>query len=135
MVDDIQQFNLIEIAKKSMENAYAPYSKFKVGAAIKSKNGNVYNGCNIEIASSTPSCCAERVAIFKAVSKGEKKFINMAIVGDTYSPISPCGVCRQVMNEFFDQNTEIYLVNLKHVIKVTNINDLLPYPFNSKRQN
>src|SRR5699024_4388792 len=112
-----------------MSNAHVPYSNFRVGAALESQSGVVYTGCNIENAAYTPSCCAERVAIFKAVSSGEKKFSRIAIIGDTETPIAPCGVCRQVMIEFFDNTTTIYLTNLKGDVKETNINELLPYAF------
>jgi len=121
--------NLISKAKQAMSNAHVPYSNFRVGAALESQSGVVYTGCNIENAAYTPSCCAERVAIFKAVSSGEKKFSRIAIIGDTETPIAPCGVCRQVMIEFFDNTTTIYLTNLKGDVKETNINELLPYAF------
>ena len=88
---------LIEVAKEYRENAYVPYSKFKVGAAVLTKSGKVYGGCNIENASYPVTNCAERTAIFKAVSEGEKELVAIAVVADTEDPCSPCGACRQVM--------------------------------------
>ena len=96
---------LIELALKARENSYCPYSNYAVGAALLCKNGKVYTGCNIENAAFTPGNCAERTAIFKAVSEGDVSFEKIAIVGspkgeDISGPAHPCGVCRQVMQEF-----------------------------------
>src|SRR5690625_3231886 len=90
---------LIEQAKHIREKAYTPYSNFNVGAALLTKSGEIYTGCNIENASYPVSCCAERVAIFNAISEGHKQFQGMAVVADTNGPVSPCGSCRQVMAE------------------------------------
>lgn len=120
---------LIEKAKKAREEAYAPYSKFKVGAALQTKLGKVYTGCNIENSSYSLTCCAERVAIFKAISQGEREFMNIVVIGDTEEPISPCGACRQVMSEFFNDDVVIYLANLQGKIKETRISELLPGSF------
>ncbi|WP_373893739.1 cytidine deaminase [Virgibacillus sp. CBA3643] len=121
--------NLIAEAKKAREKAYTPYSKFSVGAAIKTKSGKVYTGCNIEIAALSVSCCAERVAIFRAIADGERDFSELAVTGDTSKPISPCGSCRQVMSEFFDTSANMYLTNLNHDTKTMKINELLPFSF------
>ncbi len=123
--------DLIKEAIKAREKAYAPYSKFKVGAAILLKNGEVIHGANIENASYGLSNCAERSALFSLYSKGFKKedIKEMAIVGDTNQPISPCGACRQVMNELLPKETSIYLTNLKGDLKKTTIKELLPYSF------
>lgn len=121
--------NLIAEAKKAREKAYTPYSKFSVGAALKTKSGKVYTGCNIEIAALSVSCCAERVAIFRAIADGEREFSELAVTGDTGSPISPCGSCRQVMSEFFDTSANIHLTNLNHDTKTMKMNELLPFSF------
>lgn len=91
---------LIEHAVKALEHAYAPYSNFKVGAALLGSSGKVYLGCNIENAAYSPTNCAERTAVFKAVSEGETSFKALAVVADTTAVITPCGVCRQVLAEF-----------------------------------
>lgn len=104
---------MIETAMQARENAYAPYSKFKVGAALLAKNGKVYLGCNIENASYSATVCAERTAFFKAVSEGVKEFEAIAIVGGKEGELStscaPCGVCRQVMAEFCDEDFKVVL--------------------------
>ena len=97
---------LIIEAKKAREKAYVPYSKFRVGAALLTKSGKVFSGCNIENAAYSVCCCAERVAIFKAISDGETEFIEMAVAADTVRPVPPCGACRQVMSEFFHKDME-----------------------------
>ena len=103
---------LVELAKKARKNAYAPYSGFEVGAAVLCADGKVFCGCNVENASFSPTCCAERVAIFKAVSEGQRDFTAIAIVGGksgdkTADKCFPCGVCRQVMSEFCSPKTKI----------------------------
>ena len=119
--------SLIEKALEAKKNAYVPYSNFQVGAAIEVEDGSIYSGCNIENASYTPSICAERTAIFKAVSEGKKEIKKIAVVGDgdmTY----PCGVCRQVIREF-GKNAEIIVANSKEDYKVYTLEDLLPHSF------
>src|SRR5699024_6625884 len=103
---------LIDQAKLARTKAYAPYSKFLVGAAIFTQSGHIYSGCNIENSSYSLTCCAERVALFKAISAGETNFTGMAIIADTEQPIIPCGACRQVMSEFISNDIPIYLANL-----------------------
>jgi cytidine deaminase len=120
---------LLEIARKARENAYVPYSKFPVGAALLMDDGEVITGCNIENASYGLSCCAERTAIFKAVSEGKKNIKSIAIVADTKGPVSPCGMCRQVFAEFCDKDTTVALGNIKNDVKLTTVGDLLPYAF------
>lgn len=120
---------LIKVATEIRNNAYVPYSKFPVGAALQTKTGKVYTGCNIENAAFPVTCCAERVAIFKAISNGETEFFRMAVVADTKNPVAPCGSCRQVMSEFFDSKISIYLSNLHQDTKVVKMEDLLPFPF------
>lgn len=123
---------LIDKAIKARENAYAPYSKFKVGAAILTSNQEIYTGCNVENASYGLTNCAERTAIFTAVVNGESKIEAIAIVGDTEGPISPCGACRQVIAEFSDKDTKIILTNLKGDVLVTTMSEILPGSFSSK---
>ncbi|MEN6591002.1 MAG: cytidine deaminase [Fervidobacterium sp.] len=118
---------LISIAKDVMKNAYVPYSNFKVGAALLTKSGKVYTGVNIENSSFGLTNCAERTAIFKAISEGEREFETLVVVADTEEPVSPCGACRQVMSEFGD--FEVVLTNLKGDIIQTSVNQLLPYSF------
>lgn len=120
---------LITKAKQARDNAYAPYSKFQVGAAVLMDSGTIYTGSNIENSSFSLTCCAERVAIFNAVSHGEVCFKKMVIIANTNKPISPCGACRQVMSEFFTDQTIIYLMNMDDQIKEVKIDELLPYSF------
>jgi cytidine deaminase (EC 3.5.4.5) len=123
---------VIKQAIEAMENAYAPYSKFKVGAALLTKSGKIYTGCNIENSSYGASVCAERVAIFKAVSEGEHDFELLVVATKTEEPSPPCGICRQVISEF-SNDLPIILVNDKGSIIETNINKLLPFPFLKER--
>lgn len=126
---------LIDIALEARQMAYTPYSHHKVGAALLTKAGKVYRGCNIESASYTPSNCAERTAFFKAVSEGEREFEAIAIVGGFEdSPVlrlcAPCGVCRQVMMEFCDPETfEIILCDEKDELHTYKLEELLPLGF------
>ncbi len=123
--------DLIKEAIKAREKAYTPYSNFKVGAAILLNNGTIIYGANIENASYGLSNCAERSALFSLYSQGYKKedIKEMAVVGNTLKPISPCGACRQVMNELINKETPIYLSNLNGDVKKTTIKELLPYSF------
>jgi cytidine deaminase len=124
--------DLIDQAIEARKQAYTPYSNFQVGAAVLTKNNHVFYGCNIENASYGLTNCAERTAIFKAISEGEKEIEAIVVVGDTDGPISPCGACRQVMAEFCDENTKVILTNLKGDIVETSIKQLLPGFFSSK---
>ncbi|WP_339228004.1 cytidine deaminase [Oceanobacillus sp. FSL K6-2867] len=123
---------LIEDAIKIRERAYVPYSKFPVGAALLTKSGKVYTGCNIENAAYPVACCAERVAIFKAISEGETEFQELAVAADTERPVPPCGSCRQVMSEFFEKSMPIHLTNLKKEIKSFTMEELLPFSFETE---
>ena len=105
---------LIKAAIEAKEHAYAPYSNFRVGAALLTKGGKVYQGCNIENAAYSPTNCAERTAFFKAVYEGEHEFEAIAINGDGDDYLFPCGVCRQVMAEFCDQDTFLIYVSKKN---------------------
>ena len=125
---------LCELAKEAMLRAYAPYSGFKVGAALLCKDGTVYQGCNIENAAYGPTNCAERTAIFKAVYDGQREFEAIAVCGGKDGVITgsfpPCGVCRQVMREFCDVDFKIYMVDEKGYQEVT-LAQLLPYSFSA----
>lgn len=120
---------LIDEAIEAREKAYAPYSKFKVGAVVVDEKGNHYSGANVENASYGLSNCGERSAIFAAVSKGMKKIKIVCVVADTTGPVSPCGACRQVIKEFADEKTVIILGNLKRDYKIMDMEELLPYGF------
>lgn len=117
---------LIASALAARQRAYAPYSNFKVGAALLGKSGQVYTGCNVENAAYGPSMCAERTAIFKAVSEGERQFQAIAIV--TENGVSPCGTCRQVMLEFAPDMTVI-IADIQGNTRLTSVRDLLPDGF------
>lgn len=112
--------------------AYVPYSNFKVGAVLVDHDGNLYPGCNIENSSYGLSNCAERTAIFKAVSKGVKDFKALVVTGDTAGPISPCGACRQVISEFCAQDMPVYLTNIQGEVAETTVGQLLPGAFNKE---
>ena len=118
---------LMDCAIKARENAYSPYSHFAVGAALLCEDGTLYEGCNIENASYGLTNCAERTAIFKAVSEGHIKFKALAVVADTEGPCAPCGACRQVMAEF--KIPLIIMGNLMGNIKILTIEELLPFSF------
>lgn len=120
---------LIEEAKVARDKAYVPYSKFKVGAALLTEDGKIYHGCNIENAAYSMCNCAERTAIFKAYSEGDRKFTAMAVVADTDRPCSPCGACRQVIAELCPKDMTVYLTNLKGDIQEISIEGLLPGAF------
>ena len=128
----VEPKQLIDEAIAASKQAHVPYSHFHVGAALLTTDGKIYRGCNIENASYGLTNCAERTAIFKAVSEGDKQFSAIAVVGDTDGPISPCGACRQVLAEFCDNHTQIILANLKGDFVITNINEILPGYFPSK---
>lgn len=120
---------LIDRAIVAREKTYSPYSHFSVGAALVCEDGSIYEGCNIENASYGLTNCAERTAIFKAVSEGRTKFKALAVVADTEGPCAPCGACRQVMGEF---NIPIIIMgNLKGDIEVVSTEALLPFSFSS----
>jgi cytidine deaminase len=127
--------NLVQKAIEGRKQAYVPYSNFQVGAAVLTSNNEIFIGCNIENASYGLTNCAERTAIFKAVSTGSKEINAIAIVGDTDGPISPCGACRQVLAEFCTENTKIILANMKGDTMETSIQELLPGFFSSKDLN
>jgi cytidine deaminase len=122
---------LIEIAKAARLQSVAPFSSFLVGAAVKTEGGKVYTGCNVESASYGLTVCAERVAIWKALSEGERKFTELAIVADTEQLTPPCGTCRQIIHEFCD-NATIVLANLRGETQTCDIEELLPRAFDAR---
>lgn len=119
---------LIKEAERAKKKAYTPYSKFKVGAAVLCADGKIFTGCNIENASFGLTVCAERVAIFKAISEGSTKFEAIAVIGDTDKPCSPCGACRQVMSEFCE-DAPLIMANSKGDVKIKKVKELLPEAF------
>lgn len=131
MLTDPQLTPLFVAATAARNKAHAPYSGFKVGAAVQSLDGMIYSGCNVENASYGLTICAERVAIAKAVSEGARKFSRVAIVADTEDPTAPCGACRQVLWELCG-NVEVYLVNLKKQMVCYMLGDLLPLAFDAR---
>ena len=124
---------LYNLAKEAMKNSYSPYSGCKVGAALLTASGKVFTGTNIENAAFGPTVCAERVAIFKAVSEGERSFSKIAVVGGKGGVIdgifAPCGVCRQVLREFCDDNFTLLLGETPDTFKTLTLKDLLPLSF------
>ena len=123
---------LMAVAAEARKASYSPYSGFRVGAALLGKSGKVYTGCNVENAAYTPTNCAERTAIFKAVSEGEREFVAIAIVGgkdeEAAAFCAPCGVCRQVLAEFCDEDFTIVLGNPEKY-EVFTFAELLPFSF------
>lgn len=122
---------LLDLARQAREKAYAPYSRFLVGAALQTHDGRHFLGCNVENASYGLCNCAERTALFCAIAAGYKpgEFVRMAVIGDTETPISPCGACRQVMAELCDPEMPVLLTNLHGDVQETTVNDLLPGSF------
>jgi cytidine deaminase len=127
--ESLQQ--LIKTAKSARLRSIAPFSNFLVGAAVKTAEGKVYTGCNVESASYGLTVCAERVAIWKALSEGERQFTELAIVADTEALTPPCGTCRQIIWEFA-KNATIVLGNLRGETQVVSIRELLPRAFDAR---
>src|ERR1700733_13485252 len=119
---------LIAAARTAREHAHAPYSNFRVGAAVRAKSGRIFTGCNVENATYGLTLCAERVAIFKAISEGERGFDAVAVVADTDSLTPPCGSCRQILWEFCG-DAEVVLANLQGKVERYRMSALLPKPF------
>lgn len=124
---------LTEAARAAMQQAYAPYSRFSVGAALLCEDSSIYTGCNVENASYGATNCAERTAVFKAVSEGKRRFTAIAICGGkdgvlTDAPCAPCGICRQVLREFCEDTLSVYLVTANGVAETT-LGALLPMSF------
>jgi cytidine deaminase len=130
-ISEKEKAELIKAAKDVREKAYAPYSKFKVGAALRTKDGKIYDGCNVENAVYGATACAERVAIWKAVSEGEKEFSHIAIVADTEELTPPCGICRQVIWEICG-DVPVTFANLNDKNETLQMKELLPRAFDVK---
>jgi cytidine deaminase len=126
-LSDVEQCALIDLATEAQRRAYAPYSNYQVGAALRTKSGRIFTGCNVENAAYPHAMCAERVAIFKAVSEGERKFDVIVVV--TPNGGSPCGGCRQVMAEFGLDTLVLIADGEGRLVNETTVNDLLPLAF------
>jgi cytidine deaminase len=127
----MREKELIEKAKRARLRAYAPYSNFKVGAALLTRSGKVYTGANVENSTYGLTVCAERLAIFKAVNKGDKDLVKIVVVTDRNPPVTPCGACRQVLSEFA-KNLKIVCANLKGKIERYTLKELLPEAFEER---
>jgi cytidine deaminase len=123
---------LIAAAKRARENAHAAYSNFRVGAALRATSGRIFGGCNVENATYGLTMCAERVAIFKAISEGERGFDAIAVVTDTDSLTPPCGACRQLIWEFCG-DVPVIMANLKGKVEIVQMKNLFPKPFDSSQ--
>jgi cytidine deaminase len=131
LADSSSDEELIERARQARLGAHAPFSNFWVGAALMTADGEIYTGCNIEQSVYSLTMCAERVAIYKAVSEGARDFVKMAVVADFVSVTPPCGCCRQSLWEFAGPGTKIILANLAGEVRRFAIEDLLPLPFDA----
>jgi len=127
---DKERTNLIAVASKAREHAHAPYSHFRVGVALRANSGRIFTGCNIENSTFGLTLCAERVAVFKALSEGERGFNAVAVVADTERLTPPCGACRQILWEFC-RDAEVILANLSGQITVRRMSDLFPDAFDA----
>jgi cytidine deaminase len=121
---------IIQAALSARENAHAPFSKFKVGAALEDVDGRIHTGCNVENATYGLTLCAERVAVFKAISEGARKFVRVVVAADTDTLTPPCGACRQILWEFCG-DVPIVLVNLHGQTETYQLKDLFPKPFDA----
>ncbi len=129
------KMDLTELIRKAMEakeKAYVPYSGFHVGAALLCEDGTIFTGCNIENSAYGPTNCAERTAIFKAVSEGYREFKAIAIISDGKEPTAPCGVCRQVMAEFCKPDFQVFMAACDGSYREVTLEELLPYAFSLK---
>ena len=123
--------SLVDAARQARNHAVADYSNFKVGAALETDSGEIVTGCNVENATYGLTVCAERVAIFKALSEGKRSFKRIAVVADTASPTPPCGACRQIIWEFCG-DVEVVIANLTEIKRTMRMNELLPMPFDKR---
>jgi len=123
---------LITEARQAREFAYAPYSRFQVGAALLAKDGSIFTGCNVEVSNFSATVCAERTAVVKAVSQGVKEFTAIAVIADRPTPCSPCGQCRQTLNQFAPEMEVIMATTQSDEIEVMKLSDLLPRASNLK---
>jgi cytidine deaminase len=128
MLSDDERHALIDLANEARRRAYAPYSLYPVGAALRTKTGRIFTGCNIENASLGATVCAERVAIFTAVAAGFRDLTALAVMADTPDPVAPCGLCRQVLAEF-SPDCRVLLANTAGRWRLANLKELLPMAF------
>ncbi|RYL91582.1 cytidine deaminase [Sporolactobacillus sp. THM7-4] len=128
----MEDTQLIEAARQAMKGAYVPYSHFHVGAALLTKSGKIFKGFNIENAAYPVCNCAERTAIFKAFSEGEKEYAALAVIAETGRPVPPCGACRQVMSELCPPDMRVILANTSGDVLETTVSELLPGAFQSE---
>jgi len=117
------------MARRTRERAHAPYSNFKVGAAVECADGRTFTGCNVENSNYGSTLCAEQVALAKAVSEGARDFIRVAVIADSDAPVPPCGACRQVIIELCGGEAEVVMANLRGQFEIKKASDLLPAPF------
>lgn len=130
---EMNKTELVQRAIRAKEYSYSPYSGFRVGAALLTESGKIYTGCNIENAAYSPTNCAERTAVFKAVSEGEREFLAIAVAGDGEDYLTPCGVCRQVLLEFCDpQKFLVLMVGKEQEYREMTLGELLPASFSKK---
>jgi cytidine deaminase len=127
----VSELDLVNAARRAREHAHARFSNFKVGAALETADGTIVTGCNVENATYGLTICAERVAVFKAISEGHRAFTRIAVVADTADPTPPCGACRQILWEF-GGDLQILLANLKEAKGSFRLKDLLPMPFDAR---
>jgi cytidine deaminase len=130
-LSDADRRALVAAAREAREHASAPFSKFKVGAALRTTSGKIYGGCNVENASYALTVCAERVALLKALSEGERDFAAIAVAADTVAPTPPCGPCRQLLWEYCG-DIPVTLANLETIAGEHQLADLLPLPFDAR---
>ena len=128
MLTETVRQQLLDQARRARERAYAPYSHFRVGAAVLTATGEIFSGCNLENASYGATICAERVAIFAAVAAGCRDLTALAVIADTPEPAAPCGLCRQVLAEF-NPDCPVIMATIAGNWRLTNLNELLPLPF------
>ena len=131
-IDQNEWNKMLDMAYEAMEHAYVPYSNFQVGACLRTADGKYYLGCNIENAAYSPTNCAERTAVFKAVYDGVRSFSALAVVCSGDHPAFPCGVCRQVLSEFCDADMPVYVCNAAGDVESCTLGDLLPHSFGRK---
>lgn len=135
IIEDCKFSELIQAARRAAENAYSPYSDYKVGAAVLTADGKIFTGCNVENGSYGASNCAERTAFFKAVSEGERHFIAIAIASEDGEAVPfPCGICRQVMSEFCPAETPVLIYDGNGSVYSTELGELIPYAFDFKKE-
>jgi len=123
---------LLQIANKVKANSYSPYSNFRVGAVLLSESGNLFTGVNVENSSYGLTNCAERTAVFKAISEGEKNFKTIVLASDAEDFITPCGACRQVLMEICGKDLEVVMSNIDNEIRILKLGELLPLSFNKE---